>query len=125
MVTGYELLLGTPLYDGNIAAVETHIGKTTPNGKHEALVGETYRYDMLGRLDSSHFHTFDTSTRTWSASAEAYKTGYEYDANGNITKLMRHGYDSASINTQMDSLAYAYANPNKNRLDSVHEAVTG
>ncbi len=122
---GGDDLAPVGMYDGNIAGAEVHIGKTTDAvHKHETRTGTSYRYDMLGRLDSSQFHQYDTATLSWDTATKEYMTQYEYDANGNITVLERHAYDQSGA-TELDSLTYTYKSSTSNKLDWVAEAVTG
>ncbi len=122
---GADDLVGIPLYDGNISGVELNVGKVTGAGKYEELTGTTYRYDQLGRLDSSRFHTFNGGTDSWNAFSQEYLTTYEYDANGNITRLIRHADDPGTGVTAMDSLEYHYKAGQSNRLDYLFDAVAG
>lgn len=113
----------SPLFDGNIAGVEVHVGKAIGK-RREGLNAESYRYDMLGRLDSARFHSYNTAADSFNASRQEYFTGYDYDPNGNITKLVRHGHDTVGYTTRMDSLTYGYT-VGTNKLDHVADAVTG
>ena len=122
---GNDDLAPAAMFDGNIAGAEVHIGKTTDAAhKFEERTGTSYRYDMLGRLDSSQFHQYNTGSNSWDTATADYMTQYEYDANGNITVVERHGYDQAGT-TQMDSLTYTYKSGTSDKLDWVGEAVTG
>ena len=122
---GNDDLAPVPLYDGNIAGAEVHIGKTTDGTrKYEERTGTSYRYDLLGRLDSSQFHQYDDGTSSWDTATDEYLTQYDYDANGNIIVLERRVYDQAG-STELDSLTYTYASGTSNKLDWVQEAVTG
>ena len=115
------------LYDGNIASWSHQSRYWLPtSGSYDSLTGETYRYDQLGRLDSSRFRDWDPTPGTgekWNAPTGEYTTGYDYDANGNITELnrMAHGVGSAA---EMDKLTYVYM-AQHNQLQQVEDAVTG
>ena len=86
----------TPLYNGNISETEW---KTANDNQ---LRWYKYNYDALNRLKS----TQDNENK--------YSTfGIEYDKNGNIYKLKRHGFKNASDFNFMDDLTYAYDNGNK------------
>ena len=122
---GADDLIGLPQYDGNISSVEINVGKTTGTGVYEELTGTSYRYDVLGRLDSSRFHTYNSGTDEWNAFGQEYLTTYEYDANGNIKKLIRHAEDAGGGATQLDSLTYQYEPGVTNRVDYIIEAVAG
>ncbi len=122
---GADELIPVPLYDGNISSIDLHIGKVAGGGNQkEERVGTSYRYDQLGRLDSSRLHTFDVGTQTWNDFVQEFLTTYDYDANGNIVDLVRHGYDQSGA-TLMDSLSYNYKSATPNQLDWVMEAVSG
>jgi len=53
-----------PLYDGNIAGWSQQTGKYESGNQYQELTGETYRYDELGRLDSSRFRDWDPTPVT-------------------------------------------------------------
>ena len=122
---GDDDLVGVPLYDGGISGVEINVGKKTGTGQYEERTGTTYRYDQLGRLDSSRFHTYNTSTDAWNDFVQEYLTTYDYDPSGNITTLERHAYDRGSGATDMDSLTYNYYGGENNKLNYVADAVAG
>ena len=121
---GADELMPVPLYDGNISSIDLHIGKKAGGNQLEERVGTSYRYDQLGRLDSSRLHTFDAGTETWNDFGQEYLTTYDYDANGNIVELVRHGFDHSGA-TLMDSLVYNYKAATSNQLDWVKEVVAG
>ena len=114
------------LYDGNIASWSHQSRYWLSSVPYDSLTGETYRYDQLGRLDSSRFRDWDPTPGTgekWNAPTGEYNTGYDYDANGNITELNRtaNGVGSAA---EMDKLTYVYMSQH-NQLQQVEDAVTG
>lgn len=109
-----------PLYDGNIASTTSNIGHSI-GAKFEGLTAETYRYDQLGRIDSSKFLFRDGAWKT--PTGGDYATSYDYDPNGNLDTLRRAGFDTSSATT-MDNLRYKYKS-GTNQLDHVEDAVTG
>jgi len=118
-----------PLYDGNIAGWSQQTGKYESGNQYQELTGETYRYDELGRLDSSRFRDWDPTPGTgekWKAVTGEYSTQNDYDANGNLTKLERNAY-GAGTSKRMDSLTYNLVGGgvSTNRLRNVSDGVTG
>ncbi len=110
----------TPLFDGTVTSAATHIGYTSPPNSmfYEGLAGETYRYDRLGRIDTSRFFAYDKANATWLATDE-YLTSYRYDANGNIDSLHRNAYPVAGT-PLMDKQHYNYQ-ASTNKLTQIAE----
>jgi RHS repeat-associated protein len=82
------------LYNGNIASMTSKTPKMTEIPNQTAVLQQQYSYDQLNRI---------TSSNTPGA-GNKYRTGYSYDANGNIKTLAR--YDASS--TRFDTLVYNY-----------------
>jgi RHS repeat-associated protein len=78
------------LYNGNIASMTSK----TPAITAQPILQQQYSYDQLNRI---------TASNTPGA-GNKYRTGYSYDANGNIKTLAR--YDASS--TRFDTLVYNY-----------------
>lgn len=104
------------LYDGNITAWETNIG-TSLGAVYEERTAYQYFYDALYRLKVAEFSYQDASG--WHFTHD-YGVNYDYDANGNILHLMRHGFGGQSLD--MDLLNYDYQ-PNTNRLLGVSDGI--
>ncbi|MBX2898881.1 MAG: hypothetical protein KF775_04500 [Cyclobacteriaceae bacterium] len=91
----------TPLYNGNISAMEWSnnlgVGAVKQNGY-------VYTYDALNRIKTS---VFREKTTTWSTPANnaLQETGFNYDLNGNITTLQRNDKRATGW---MDNLSYTY-----------------
>ena len=102
---------GKDLYNGNIASMTSNTPAIAAGNFQQQ-----YTYDQLNRITSS-----------GTGAGNAYKTGYSYDANGNILALAR--YDGALTPAQFDNLAYNYENTaggykrQTNKLRSVSDAV--
>ena len=84
---------GKDLYNGNIASMTSNTPAIAAGNFQQQ-----YAYDQLNRITSS----------ATPGVGNAYKTGYSYDANGNILALAR--YDGAATPSQFDNLAYTYEN---------------
>lgn len=112
-------LAGTDLFNGNISSWTNNIGHVTGSLKREQLTGNKYRYDELNRLTSSDFWYYQSAV--WNDTT-TYDEAFAYDANGNITNLLRKGYKNGS-SVDMDSLTYKYESGN-NRLNWAKDAVT-
>ena len=89
------------LYNGNIAQIDW---KSKTFG---GLKSYEFTYDALNRLDIANFANDD------------YKVEYDYDLNGNITSLVRHGKKSDESFGLIDNLSYTY---NGNQLIKVDDA---
>ncbi|HVZ38835.1 MAG TPA: thrombospondin type 3 repeat-containing protein [Candidatus Kapabacteria bacterium] len=121
---GAGLVSPTPLYDGTISGAATNIvHKAAPGSvQYEGLAGETYRYDLLGRLDTSNFSGYNAATSVWTATAD-YRTWYRYDANGNIDTLHRNANlvgPGGSQTNGMDHQGHVYQ-AGTNRLLQVND----
>ena len=102
------------LYNGNIAAMATSIGKMEDLAQ-PITQSMNYRYDQLHRIAAAEASTW-TGTQ-WQGTNGAYRTSYKYDANGNIDNLKR--YNGATTPQLIDDLTYTYydhidTNPIKN-----------
>ena len=99
---GTSSYLATPvagnLYNGNIATMATHTPALGTKNPAQAWQTQQFVYDQLNRIKES---------RTTGGHENAYRTGYSYDANGNIVSLSR--FDGSGTK-QFDQLAYRYEN---------------
>lgn len=115
-----------PLYNGNITSWVSRIEKeyrdvVSPPSSHKYTAGNVFTYDHLNRLLQSDYYNYNgslTMGSSYTASSE-YQTIYSYDANGNLSTLLRKGYGS---NLNMDNLSYSYQTGN-NKLRQVTDAV--
>ncbi|MFN8255395.1 MAG: DUF6443 domain-containing protein [Bacteroidales bacterium] len=82
-----------PQFNGNISSMAWN-SKILNN-----LKTYNFTYDALNRLTGANY----TGT-----GSENYSTGYQYDANGNITHLDRYGWTGGTNYSKIDSLKYAY-----------------
>lgn len=127
---GNNFLLAVPgayygsnnLYNGNIVAMNNTL-KIWNNTATVEPVLQVFGYDQLNRIAESHAYKQNgavSSIAAWNAGAPAgnlYRTGYTYDANGNIKNLQRY-----HATAQIDNLTYNYI-ANKNQLSSVSETI--
>lgn len=94
------------LYNGNIAYMTTSFvdDANDPAGP-QAMI---YQYDQLNRIKGAKAYTqMDVTTNSWGTAEEPnplYHTEYDYDANGNLTRLARNDQSGAL----MDVLKYQY-----------------
>ncbi len=104
----------TGLYNGNIATWATNTPALSVKGV--ADMTNQYTYDQLNRIKAS----------TVFGKVDAYRTGYSYDANGNIQTLQRYN----GTGQLFDQFTYNYENKgagylqNTNKLRSVDDAIT-
>ncbi|MDI9341690.1 MAG: RHS repeat-associated core domain-containing protein [Sediminibacterium sp.] len=120
------------LYNGNISSwVQSQLN--TGNQQAMAPRADLYKYDLLNRIKES--ISLESNGSGWQAVAgttpatalNAFKTGYSYDANGNLLTLQRYDQNGA----KMDELQYTYDNgaggtaKQNNRLTKVVDLETG
>ncbi|MCW3122349.1 MAG: repeat protein, partial [Flavipsychrobacter sp.] len=101
------------LYNGNIAAQTDAISNFQKLHKQ-------YVYDQLNRIHSATYHTVDAVYNGISPITD-FRSHYDYDADGNITSLVRFGNDRGTGAQMMDSLIYSYTNPNTNKLYKLYD----
>lgn len=110
----------TSTYAGQIAAWEVNM----PGQSQIQYAGEsaqTFRYDPIGRLQKSKYHTLQGGSWT---DGNQFKTTYDYDPNGNLTAMKRW----EGTGTRFDDLSYVYDDQhpsgpaNNNRLLQITDA---
>ncbi len=108
---------GLELFNGNIR----HMGVALSDVDNASLPQQAYlyRYDQLNRIKE--MNAWKTATTYSSAvNNNDYQEQFSYDANGNITALMRNGI--TGVQQAMDNLSYHYT-VGTNKLDHVTDAV--
>jgi len=129
------------LYNGNISSMVSSVKAFSETAKmgvaQPATMLCTYSYDQLNRIKS--VHKFEPSasyatTNSWSGATRTTKftETFDYDANGNITKLTRNNNSGKTdADSLLDNLVYNYENlnstkdkynSNTNKLRSVDES---
>lgn len=111
----------TGLYNGNIAGW-IHSARDI-NGAPARGLAELYGYDRLNRLRADTGVNRATTPTAWDAKPAglgAFGSSYEYDPNGNISKLKR----SNAAGGDVDDLTYTLQNASQNKLDRVVDAVS-
>lgn len=103
----YEDGQGMPAYSGNISGV------AWSRASSSIQKGYRYSYDGQGRLASSEY-----GEQEFSNNLGRYDEGVYYDANGNITRIVRNGLRQDGTYGAIDSLRLSY---NGNQLKSVLE----
>lgn len=99
------------LYNGNIARQTTALQGT-------GNLQRTYSYDQLNRLLSASYASVDNTTFSVSAVPnDGFKNTYSYDADGNITSLLRKD----GSGTTFDNLQYHYQGTTNNKLSYVSD----
>lgn len=122
------------LYNGNIVAwsngVSKQIGKVnngTVLGKNERLTQRNFQYDELHRIKSSEIRIAKAAgvppiIPVFENLDNRFKTTYDYDANGNITQLMRYAGNSTTPQL-LDNLSYNYdPSGGNNQLQNIRDA---
>jgi RHS repeat-associated protein len=108
------------LFNGNISNMVTSLRKL-----ENPTLGRAFKYDQLNRIkEALSFTAPDIEDNEWGASQASDSSWYEsfdYDANGNITKLKRKGNNSSHF--MMDNLGYNYQS-GTNKLIYVNDDVT-
>lgn len=96
------------LFNGNIS--ETHWKTANDN----ILRGYFYDYDHLNRLNQANYYRDGSNYR------DSYHESMNYDKNGNILSLLRHGDSDANDYVfVIDDLTYTYNSQSKNQLTKV------
>ena len=104
---------GNGMYNGNIAAMNTYIAHFDQNN-HQSHIFE-YKYDQLNRIVNNKGYMFDRQNNSYDLSH--YAENYTYDANGNITSLLRKGAGNFNNTITIDNLSYHYhKNSSNNNL---------
>nr|AUN36862.1 Muc19 precursor [uncultured bacterium] len=97
------------LFDGNISHSVIALPDVAQTGT--LPIGLAYRFDQLSRLARMRTHSnLDQAANAWGTSSGntgEYQTRIDYDANGNIRTLFRHGGGTGAP-LDMDSLYYNY-----------------
>ena len=104
------------LYNGNIAGWVTGYRDQT-GARTEPLAG-IYRYDVLNRLREDEPQKWSITGTNDSWSEAGYFSDYNYDPNGNLTKLDRTNKNNISV---FDEFTYHYPT-GMNRLEHISDA---
>ncbi|WAC02724.1 hypothetical protein N7U66_03370 [Lacinutrix neustonica] len=114
------------LYNGNISTWTSQIAEEAKEKNRASyLTGNAYRYDQLNRIKTATTALYSDTNESYDAidgNANAFKTSYSYDKNGNLQTLKRYKEDGLL----MDDLEYHYdlTSPNlSNRLTHVNDGV--
>ena len=108
------------MYNGNIIHMVSAVSSLLSSNSGSPLA-TVYRYDQLNRIKSVYtYNGINISTNSWNSGNKqaAWKETFKYDANGNITKLVRY-----NKTTKIDSLSYNYKS-RTNQLTYVDDAVS-
>lgn len=128
-LSSYSTSNSPGLYNGNISSwVQSQLNTLTTAPMVPRA--DLYQYDLLNRIkQSTSFEYSNASPTGWAAvtgnsvstASDAFKSTYEYDANGNILNLKRFDQNG----TKMDDMDYTYASNQNNKLTQVtdNEAV--
>ncbi len=103
----------TPLFNGNIS--ETFWRTNSDNIKRKY----NYSYDGLNRLLQANYSKPDAGTNL-----NNYKEWLNYDANGNITDIVRTGFIdpvAGTVENVIDNLKFVYDTASQNRLLKVND----
>jgi RHS repeat-associated protein len=111
--------LGTSLYNGNIRSMHTAMSRI--NESVVATHQTRYTYDQLNRIKS-----MTGFNRTAAGStASGYQSSYSFDANGNLSTLVRYAANTAGTSVKMDDFTYHYNTPNINNQLSWVDDIAG
>lgn len=111
------------LYNGNIASFLTGYRGLYVNGSVPSdITAGVYKYDYINRLRKDENKIYAHAGTTWTSTpTDKWKNTYDYDPNGNITRLER--FDGGTMPVRFDSLTYKYV-PNTNKLRHIDEGST-
>jgi RHS repeat-associated protein len=105
------------MYNGNIA------GTVWKNAGDGVARKYDFSYDNVNRLTGASYLDNHNGGSNWDKSAMDFSVSdLNYDANGNILRMIQHGFRIGQPTQPIDDLTYAY-NPNSNRLLQVTDAV--
>ncbi len=107
------------LYNGNISHMVSSVNVLLAMNGGSPLA-TSYRYDQLNRIKQVQtYNGIDLDSNKWDPGSfqTAWNEKFDFDANGNITGLLRYG-----ASTVMDKLTYNYKSGN-NQLVSVDDTV--
>jgi len=99
---------GNDLFNGNIKMMTTALMEKTTIGLATPMPLSIahYRYDQLSRITSAAYQKSTNNKFSSAVAGNEYKSSYEYDGNGNITRLKRNTF--GDVETKMDDLTYRY-----------------
>ncbi|MBL7903469.1 MAG: hypothetical protein JNL22_00465 [Bacteroidales bacterium] len=102
-------------------SVEPTLTVIPPTSPIRGIKGYSYKYDELNRLKKADFR--ENTQGTWAGTSKYNEEIESYDFNGNIKKLIRHGYLAPNnVAGEIDKLTYSY---NGNKLVAVDDVVAG
>ncbi|MCT4644078.1 MAG: RHS repeat-associated core domain-containing protein, partial [Carboxylicivirga sp.] len=109
---------GAAQYNGNISAIEWRSPAADDIGMPSHQQGYGFSYDGLNRLLAADYG----ESSNYLGNSDAFSvSGIDYDLNGNIMALQRHGQvkpSSTWLTGQIDNLSYSYAG---NQLQTVSD----
>lgn len=105
--TGGPAMLAPPvnLYGGLTGSMswstQAVLGTPTPIVRNQENIGETYRYDVLGRLRT--VTTNKDNSGTFAAEATGgWSSQYTYDPHGNVLSVFKRGLDATATSIVLD-----------------------
>ena len=102
---------GAPRYGGDVSAMRWS------SYEHSPKRGYRFSYDDAGRLTQASYGEGDALT----SNADRFSEGVQYDAHGNVTRIVRRGRTSAYAYGLMDDLTLAY---DGDRVDNTDYLIT-
>jgi hypothetical protein len=108
------------MYNGNITHMVSAVGVLL-SGNSNSPLATIYKYDQLNRIKSVNtYNGINLTTNSWNSGSQqtAWRETFQYDANGNITKLTRN-----NKTTTIDNLTYNYKS-RTNQLTYVDDVVS-
>jgi RHS repeat-associated protein len=109
------------MYNGNITHMVSAVGVLL-SGNSNSPLATIYKYDQLNRIKSVHtYNGINLTTNSWNSGSQqtAWRETFQYDANGNITKLTRN-----NKTVTIDNLTYNYKDSNSNQLKYVDDVIS-
>ncbi len=115
------------LFNGNISAWTSNydyssntLGSTMYY--HDKATAKRFKYDELNRLTEARFSSQNPGTKIWTANDD-YLEQFSYDANGNISSLLRNSSAANPSGLAMDNFTYNYPAAN-NQLGYTSDLVS-
>ncbi|MBS1559962.1 MAG: RHS repeat protein [Bacteroidetes bacterium] len=109
-------------YSGLIGAstwsTQQHSNAAADIVREGQTIGETYRYDVLGRLRGVTTNKWDAGTFTAEPQG-GWSSAFRYDQHGNKLKISRWSLESDVTSVQMDNAVFHYGTGNSNLISSI------
>lgn len=113
------------LYSGLLGAAtwrtQTLLDDNVDIVREDEVTGETYRYDVLGRLRSLTTHKDNAGTFEAEATG-GWSSNYKYDPHGNFLKVFRRGLESGASSIPIDDATFSHVGVTSDLTESIADS---